>query len=279
MSSTRAAAQPPPVSLLKGSCVTKRFIAIAFACMTAGCAIPGQLPQPASQFASVQALRPLEMPGSLHWLAYSGLGYAKTPCGGGFTPILGGVYSAKATDVGTGFPGSDGNSWVGASATYDLLTTYALCAPSYESTSYFQRVYAYATKLKKSATAACPSGGMVLQGWAYGAPKYEGAEIKNNKPVGWIAGGSSTAVAVAECATAQEINLSLTWKSGSGYIACDGDNDDVIGGFFGRATAAGGPAPPERAFPSNGSAGSTTPMGFSFLDKSGSTAWVVCQED
>ncbi|MBV8155686.1 MAG: hypothetical protein JO029_06830 [Candidatus Eremiobacteraeota bacterium] len=261
--------------------MTNPWLRAALACVLAACAAPA--PNSATlPNAPSKELRPFETAGSLHWLSASGIGYAKVSCGTGWTAILGGVYSAKAGDVGTGFPGSDGSSWVGESASYDLLATYALCAPTYESSGYFDRVVASpASKSKTSATAACPNGGMLLQGWASNA-KYEGAEVRNGKPVGWTAGGSPGVVASAECATAQEASLSLAWVSRSGasiYVACDGDPDDVIGGFFGEATLGGGPAPPERAFPSNGGTGSTQPLGFSFLSKTGSTAWVVCQND
>lgn len=270
--------------------MVRRIGSVLFACVLAGCAATTAIPQqniPAT--ARARHWRPLELGGSLHWLSSSGLGYASAECGSGWTAITGGAYSAKATDIGTGGPGADGSSWTVISpATYDLVTAYVMCAPTYELSGYFYRVAAGTTKTHpKGAVALCSKGSMLVAGWASNAT-YEGASIAGGVPQGWAAGGTTVVEAVAECATPAEIalDLSLVKRTGSSVFAtCDGtgekgDTDDVVSGFFGIATTSSGTPVVERQYPAvSAGAGSTLPLGFSFVDKSSSTGWVVCQED
>jgi hypothetical protein len=270
--------------------MTRRIGGFLLMFVLAGCTATSTMSQQSvPPLTRTRIRRPLELGGSLHWLSSSGLGYAMAECGSGWTAIAGGAYSAKATDIGTGSPGSDGSSWVAISpGTYDTLTAYVLCAPSYGLSGYFQRVAGFPTKKHpKGALAPCSNGDMLVAGWSYNAT-YAGASIVGGKPAGWAAGGSTAVEAVAECATPAEIALGLSFVSRSGnnvYATCDGtseagDGDDVIGGYFGIATVSSGTPVVERQFPSIASgAGSTLPIGFRFLDKSSSSGWVVCQED
>ena len=276
---------PPPELFHKGTTMVRPIGGILLACILVGCTAPNAIPPQSAPFARhAYGSRPFELGGSLHWLSWSGLGYASVECGGGWTAIAGGAYSAKATDIGTGGPGTDGSSWTVISpGTYDTVTAYVLCAPSYELSAYFYRVVGFPTKKHpKGAVALCSKGSMLIQGWAYNATD-EGASVVAGKPQGWAAGGTTTVEAVAECGTPTEIalNLSLVSRSGSSaYAACDGDTDDAVAGFFGTATTASGTPVVERQYPGVASgAGSTQPTGFWFLDKSSGTAWVVCQED
>jgi hypothetical protein len=230
-----------------------------------------------------------DTPGGLHWLSSQGLGEAIADCGDQWVAIAGGAYSPSATDIGTGFPGNTGSTWIAYSATYNApLTAYVLCAPAYNLNSYFYRLFAKVASRAKSAVASCNSGDLFVAGWGYGV-KWEGPALKNGVAVGWIAGGSPTATSVVECATNREWTGTgmelLTKSAGSGklYVSCDGDDDDVIGGSYGSVTTtgSGSPGPPQRQYPGvTSGSGSTAPTGFWFVNSKSSTKGVVaCQHD
>lgn len=231
-----------------------------------------------------------ETPGGIHWLSAVGLGFAQVECGAPWVAIAGGAASPTATDLGTGYPGTTRSSWAAYSADRKArVVTYALCAPAAGLQNFFYRRSAGVKSGTTTATVSCNAGDLFIMGWAYGE-KWEGPSPQNATPSGWTAGGATTAVAVAECATKAEwtrTNIVLVKGAGSGhlYVGCGGpvgDTDDVLGGSFGSvsATGTGIPGPPLRQYPGNANGvDSVTPTGFNFVSKAGAAAWVACQED
>lgn len=224
-----------------------------------------------------------------YWLWSSGFqGYASTDCVAPWIAIAGGAYSKTATDIGTGYPDADGSSWdVSSSDRKATVVAYALCAYSNAGTqNYFYRVTASVstTRRKKktpSATATCAANSMLIAGWAQNAT-FSGPLLEGGKPIGWIAGGKTTTQATAECATQQEWSVTgiTVIETSKQFTACDGDNDDVIGGFFGKATSGGGTAQPNMAYPGTSSTPYTNdPTGLWFASRTSITGYVACQED
>jgi hypothetical protein len=226
--------------------------------------------------------------GGMYWIWQQGIGAAVADCGSPWVAIAGGAGSSTATDVGTGFPETD-TKWevVSLATPAPKVWAYALCAPSQGLSTYFHRVYGYPTKKHKTiAVARCGTGDILLMGWGYGATS-EGPLLVKSVPAGYIAGGSTSVAAGAECMTAYEYTsnaITVTKKSGGGslYAACDGDGDDVIGGAFGAgSTGTGSSGLPERQYPGLSSANTLTnaPTGMWFFSKSAVSAWIACQED
>lgn len=222
------------------------LVTLAFVAACSGQGSGGQQSVlPSSHFLATPQIGPSDF----MWVKAKAQQVATATCPQGWTVIGGGANSTDAGDVGTGQRSANG--WVVTGGPSETVVAWASCVVTSDSGYFIWEGPAHLGPGQKVTEAYCPSGDILVTGYANGED-FEAGNYRGTN--GWIAGvyGVGSVSACAACALS-DVGLELvnTW-GGTGIVfsPCPADKPQVIGGSMGDDLPSSfWPGPPAYSYP------------------------------